>query len=81
MLDKLVSTNFIRNVRAESYKELVGDMLMHYQKFGVFIKISQLWNKDTRANGLLQCWLITAGHSPRDAPEQLYKRQMKKSKK
>lgn len=31
---RLVSTNFLGNVRAENYKELVEDMLMQYQKLG-----------------------------------------------
>jgi len=44
----------------------------------VFGNISQLWNKDE--NGPLQCCLATAGHS-RDVLGQLYKRQVKKSKK
>ena len=29
-----MSTNFLKNVRAENYKELVEDMLMQYQKLG-----------------------------------------------
>jgi len=29
---RLVSTNFLRNVRAENYKEQVADMVMQYQK-------------------------------------------------
>ena len=31
---RLVSTNFLGNVRAENYKELVEDMLMKYKKLG-----------------------------------------------
>jgi hypothetical protein len=31
---RLVSTNFVRNIRAENYKELIKDMLSLYHKIG-----------------------------------------------
>jgi hypothetical protein len=38
-----VSTNFLRNIRAENYKELIEDMSLHH-KFGcnMFLKIHML---------------------------------------
>ena len=107
---RLVSTNFLGNVKAENYKELVEDMLRKYQKLGcnMSLKIHFLhshldffsdncgmvsdehgerfhrdiatmeqryqgkWSTTMLAD---YCWTL-----PRDAPEQLYKRQAKKSK-
>jgi len=41
---RLVSTNFLGNIGAEKYKELVGDMLSYYHKFGcnMSLKIQML---------------------------------------
>ena len=41
---RLLSTNFLRNIRAENYKELIEDMLSLYHKLGcnMFLKIHML---------------------------------------
>ena len=107
---RLVATNFLGNVRAENYKELVEEMLVRYQKLGcnMSLKIHFLhshldffpdncgdfsdehgerfhqdiatiekryqgkWSTTMLAD---YCWTLS-----RDAPEQQYKRQAKKSK-
>jgi hypothetical protein len=41
---RLVSTNFLRNIRAENYKELIEDVLSLYHKLGcnMYLKIHVL---------------------------------------
>ena len=108
---RLVSTNFLRNIRAENYKELTEDMLSLYHKIGcnVSLKIHTLhshldffpdncgmfsnehderfhqeiatmekryqgkWSTSTLAD---YSWTLV-----RNAPEQLHKRQAKRSRK
>jgi hypothetical protein len=108
---RLVSTNFLGNIRAENYKELIEDMLTLYHKLGcnMSLKIHMLhshlnffpnncgmvsdehgerfhqeivtmekryqgkWSTSTLAD---YCWTLI-----RNAPEQLHKRQTKRSRK
>ena len=107
---RLVSTDFLGNVRAENYKELVEDMLKQYQKFRCNMSLKMhflhshldffpdncgmvsdehgerfhqdIATMEQRYQGKWSttmladyCWTLR-----RDAPEQLYKRQAKKSK-
>ena len=108
---RLVSTNFLGNIRAENYKELIEDMLTLYHKLGcnMSLKIHMLhshldffpnncgmvsdehgerfhqeiatmekryqgkWSTSMLAD---YCWTLI-----RNAPEQLHKRQAKRSRK
>jgi len=108
---RLVSNNFLGNIRAENYKELIEDMLTLYHKLGcnMSLKIHMLHSHldffpkncgmvsdehgerfhqeiatmekgylGKRSTSMLAdyCWTLI-----RNAPEQLHKRQAKRSRK
>ena len=108
---RLVSTNFLGNIRAENYKELIEDMLSLYQKLGcsMSLKIHMLHSHlDFFPNS---CGIVSDEHGERfhqgivkmekryqgkwstpmlagygwtlarNAPEELQKRQAKRSRK